>query len=381
MRVCMLTSVPMPPTEGIGHYVWNLSRFLIEQGHQVQIITRGQRGKSAYEELGDISVWRPRFYPVYPVHVHLHGLLVRRLARHLESEVDLFHLHSPLPPPIRSKRPILTTVHTSRVGAMRVLSGTDLNSLLTRLQVPISIQIERQVFACADQIVTVAQSVASELQNSNCYGLKDKQIAVLMNGVDTNVFCAGEQHSSAQYVLAVGRLDARKGFGDLIEAMARVVERFPDVRLYIAGSGPLEERLRTRVRQMALDHVVRFLGHVQDRDEMVRLYRGAAVFAHAAHYEGLPSVLLEAMACERAVVSTAVSGALDVLTDGVNGLLTDSRAPYQLADAICRLLADAGLRTRLGKAARRTVEDRFSWQVVGNSYLGIYRALLNGRVG
>ncbi len=381
MRVCMLTSAPMPPIEGIGHYVWNLSRFLIEQGHQVQIITRGQRGKSAYEELGDISVWRPRFYPVYPVHVHLHGLLVRRLARHLESEVDLFHLHSPLPPPIRSKRPILTTVHTSRVGAMRVLSGTDLNSLLTRLQVPISIQIERQVFACADQIVTVAQSVASELQNSNCYGLKDKQIAVLMNGVDTNVFCAGEQHSSAQYVLAVGRLDARKGFGDLIEAMARVVERFPDVRLYIAGSGPLEERLRTRVRQMALDHVVRFLGHVQDRDEMVRLYRGAAVFAHAAHYEGLPSVLLEAMACERAVVSTAVSGALDVLTDGVNGLLTDSRAPYQLADAICRLLADAGLRTRLGKAARRTVEDRFSWQVVGNSYLGIYRALLNGRVG
>ncbi len=381
MRVCMLTSAPMPPIEGIGHYVWNLSRFLIEQGHQVQIITRGQRGKSAYEELGDISVWRPRFYPVYPVHVHLHGLLVRRLARHLESEVDLFHLHSPLPPPIRSKRPILTTVHTSRVGAMRVLSGTDLNSLLTRLQVPISIQIERQVFACADQIVTVAQSVASELKNSNCYGLKDKQIAVLMNGVDTNVFCAGEQHSSAQYVLAVGRLDARKGFGDLIEAMARVVERFPDVRLYIAGSGPLEERLRTRVRQMALDHVVRFLGHVQDRDEMVRLYRGAAVFAHAAHYEGLPSVLLEAMACERAVVSTAVSGALDVLTDGVNGLLTDSRAPYQLADAICRLLADAGLRTRLGKAARRAVEDRFSWQVVGNSYLGIYRALLNGRVG
>ncbi len=381
MRVCMLTSAPMPPIEGIGHYVWNLSRFLVEQRHQVQIITRGQRGKSAYEELEGISVWRPRFYPVYPVHVHLHGLFVRRLVRHLESEVDLFHLHSPLPPPTHSKRPVLTTVHTSRVGAMRVLSGTDLNSLLTRLQVPISIQIERQVFACADQIVTVAQSVASELQNSNCYGLKDKQIAVLMNGVDTNVFCAGEQHSSAQYVLAVGRLDARKGFGDLIEAMARVVERFPDVRLYIAGSGPLEERLRTRVRQMALDHVVRFLGHVQDRDEMVRLYRGAAVFAHAAHYEGLPSVLLEAMACERAVVSTAVSGALDVLTDGVNGLLTDSRAPYQLADAICRLLADAGLRTRLGKAARRTVEDRFSWQVVGNSYLGIYRALLNGRVG
>jgi glycosyltransferase involved in cell wall biosynthesis len=377
MRICMLTSAPMPPTEGIGHYVWNLSRFLVERWHQVQIITRGQRGEPVREQMAEISVWRPRFFPIYPFHVHLHRLFVQRLVWRLESEIDIFHLHSPLVPPIHSKRPILVTAHTSRVGAAKVVSVTDSNSLFTRLQVPVSIQIERRVFATADEVVTVAQSVAAELQD---YELGEKCVAVLGNGVDTAVFCAGEQDPSAEsgekYVLAVGRLDARKGFEDLVEAMGHVVNRFPNVRLYISGTGPLEERLRAKVEQMALEQTVRFLGYVRDRDEMVKLYRGATLFAHAARYEGLPSVLLEAMACEKAIVSTAVSGALDVMTDGVNGLLVNPMASGQLAEAICRLLGDAALRARLGKAARQTVEDRCSWQSVCSDYLSNYQALL-----
>ena len=109
---------------------------------------------------------------------------------------------------------------------------------------------------------------------------------------------------------------------------------------------------------------------------MVAIYQEAALFAHAAHYEGLPTVLLEALACSRPVVSTAVSGALDVVEDGVNGLLVPARSPETLADAICRLLGDHRLRARLGAAAYRTVQDCYSWQVVGDSYLRCYRALL-----
>jgi glycosyltransferase involved in cell wall biosynthesis len=378
MRICMLTSAPIPPREGIGYCVWNLSRFLVEQGQEVQIITRGQWEKPPYEEMEEIPIWRPRFYPLYPLHVHLHGLFVQCLVQRLESEIDLFHLHSPLPPPIHSRRPLLVTVQTTRLGASKVLEVTGVNSLLTRLQMPVSIGVERRVFASANQIVAVAQSVVGELQD---YGLRKEQIAVLGNGVDTNVFRAGKQDPTAQsdetYVLAAGRLDARKGFEDLVEATGRVVHQFPTVRLYIAGAGPLEKRLRAQVAQMSLQHAVRFLGHVREQDKMAILYRSATIFAHAAHYEGLPTVLLEAMACGKAVVSTAVSGAPDVIQNGVNGLLTSPRSSKQLADALCRLLGDAELRARLGQAARRTVETRFSWQVVGRNYLHSYRALLN----
>jgi glycosyltransferase involved in cell wall biosynthesis len=123
---------------------------------------------------------------------------------------------------------------------------------------------------------------------------------------------------------------------------------------------------------------VTLLGHIADRAEMVRIYQGAAAYVHAAHYEGLPTVLLEAMACGRPVVATAVSGALDVLQDGYNGLLVSPRNPQQMADSIVRLLQDPALTERLGKAALATIQERYSWHVVSRSYLAQYEALLAG---
>jgi len=108
----MITSIPFPPTEGIGYYTWNLSRFLMNHGHQVQIITRGQRGKQSYEESENIPIWRPQFFPLYPFHVHSHKLFVQKLVNQIEEDVDLFHLHTPLPPPIQTKRPVLLTIHS-----------------------------------------------------------------------------------------------------------------------------------------------------------------------------------------------------------------------------------------------------------------------------
>jgi glycosyltransferase involved in cell wall biosynthesis len=377
MRICMVISVPLPPREGIGYYVWALSRFLVGQGHQVQIITRGQRGKPFYEELEGFPVWRPRFYPIYPLHVHLHRIFVQRLVRRLESEVDLLHLHTPLPPPLRTRQPYLVTAHTTAVGQARIIQVKSLRSLLVRAQTAVSLRIQRKLLGCADRIVTVARSIVEELSE---YGIDPRQVEVLGNGVDTDLFrpIGGNQGAppARTYVLAAGRLDARKGFQDLIEAMPYVVEQFPDVCLYVAGTGPMEGPLRAQVERLGLGHVVRLLGHVE-RSQMVALYQSATVFAHAAHYEGLPTVLLEAMACGRAVVSTAVSGALDVVEDSVNGLFVPPNAPNKMARGICRLLGDTELRAQLGAAARRTVEERFSWQIVGSNYLRCYQALLN----
>jgi glycosyltransferase involved in cell wall biosynthesis len=253
-----------------------------------------------------------------------------------------------------------------------------LRTLLIKAQTPVSIRVEHSLFDNAAAIAAVARSVAEELGG---YGLDPTKVHVLGNGVDTVLFRPAEEGEvacqSKAYVFAAGRLDLRKGFEDLVEAMPNVARQVPDVCLYIAGDGPLRGELKARVERLGLGHVVRFLGHV-GRGEMLSYYQGATVFAHAAHYEGLPTVLLEALACGRAVVSTAVSGALDVVEDGVNGLLVPPRAPDKLAHAICRLLADARLRARLGAAARRTVEERFSWQVVGHGYLQCYRQLLNG---
>jgi glycosyltransferase involved in cell wall biosynthesis len=381
MQVCMVMSSPLPPREGIGWHVWNLSRFLTSSGHRVQIITRGEPGRPAYEVVGGIPVWRPRYLPLYPFHVHAHGLFAQRLVGSLEAKVDLFHLHTPLPPPLNVRAPCLLTVHTPMMAERQAIRMTSLRGLLIKLQIPVSIRVEQRLMAGADGLGAVAQSVADEL---DAYGVDRARIRVVGNGVDTDLFCPGGEaeplRSSEPTILAAGRLDVRKGLGDLIESVKLVAEAFPRARLWIAGSGPLQERLAQKSERLGIGSTVYFLGHVEQA-ELIELYRAATVFVHAAHYEGLPTVLLEAMACGRAVVSTAVSGALDVVEDGVNGLLVQPRAPAALAEAVSRLLTDAELRATLGAAARRTVKEAFSWPVVGQKHMRYYQDLLEQRTG
>jgi glycosyltransferase involved in cell wall biosynthesis len=263
-------------------------------------------------------------------------------------------------------------------GEAKAIKIKDPWSLIIRLQIPVSVSIERKLLANAHTVTAVAQSVANELASQNRY---KKPVKVLGNGVDISVFHPAEQNSvqaDKAYILAAGRLDVRKGFHNLIEAMVHISRRFSFVQLYIAGTGPLEGQLQTQIERLRLGRVVRLLGQI-DQPKLAKLYQGATIFAHAAHYEGLPTVLLEAMASGKAVVCTSVSGALDVIENDVNGILVPPKRPARLAEAICNLLDDRESQKRLGSAARRTVEKRFSWQVVGSNYLHCYESLLAGK--
>jgi glycosyltransferase involved in cell wall biosynthesis len=377
MHICMITSAPFPPREGIGFYVWNLSRYLTDQGHQVQIITRGRAGRTSREVVDNITIWRPAFLPTYPFHVHLHSMFVDNLVRELESEVDLFHLHTPLVKWPGTRSPAIVTVHTPMKTDTGAIPVTNLLSWLIKLQAPVSYLLEQRLFQRADKLVAVAQSVAQELR---LYGVDPRQISVLGNGVDTTIFSPYQRPdaSAEPYVLTAGRLAPRKGLEDLIRCAELVVRQIPNMRFLIAGAGPLEEALRVEIARRKLETQVTLLGHIADRADMLRLYQGAAAYVHAAHYEGLPTVLLEAMACGRPVIATAVSGALDVVQDERNGLLVPPRNPKRMAGSIIRLLQDPGLGERLGMAAYETIQKHYSWHVVSRSYLAQYEALLAG---
>jgi glycosyltransferase involved in cell wall biosynthesis len=373
----MITSAPLPPREGIGFYVWNLSKYLTAQGHHVQIITRGGAGRTSRELVGGITIWRLAFLPTYPFHVHLHSMFVDKVVRELESEVDLFHLHTPLVKWPETRTPAIVTVHTPMKTDAGAIPATNLLGWLIKLQAPVSYQLEQGLFQRADKLVAVAQSVAQEL---HLYGVNPQLVSVLGNGVDTNTFSPSERQDSAAgpYVLTAGRLAPRKGLEDLVRCAELVLGQLPNLRFLIAGAGPLEEALRAEIARRKLETHVTLLGHIADRSEMLRLYQGAAAYVHAAHYEGLPTVVLEAMACGRPVVATAVSGALDVVQDEHNGLLVPPRDPQRMAESIVRLLHNPDLGKRLGIAAQKTIQERYSWHVVSRSYLAQYEALLAG---
>lgn len=375
MRICMLASTPQPPREGIGFYVWNLSKSLAALGHQVHVITRARTARSYRRDVAGIPVWHVGFLPTYPLHVHLHGFLVDRLLRRLEREIDLIHAHTPLVKCPRTKRPLLVTVHTPMKSDVASIPRGTLLGTLARLQGPVSYMLEGRLFDQASTLTCVAPSVSREL---GAYGVGPEHVTVTGNATDTELFSPASANSAGDQsnFLSVCRLAPRKGLLDLVRCAEIVVSQVPDARFLIAGSGPLEGRVKREIAWRHLSRHVHLMGHVDDRKRLVELYRGASAFIHPAHYEGLPTALLEAMSCACPCIATATGGALDVMEHRKNGLLVPPGEPRQLASAVIELWRQPDFARCLGVAARSTVASRYAWQTVTAHFLSLYQQLL-----
>jgi len=181
-------------------------------------------------------------------------------------------------------------------------------------------------------------------------------------------------------LLYVGRLAPGKGLHDLILAFKTVVNHFPNACLTIAGDGPQMGMVRSLMEQQGLKDKVRLLGHVHSREDLRALYRQAWALILPSHHESLPGVVLESMACGTPVIATRVGGLPTFLQDGQNGLIVAPRAPDELTEAIIQLIANTALRNRLGHASRQTVEERFSWQVIGENFIQGYQTIQTGAI-
>jgi glycosyltransferase involved in cell wall biosynthesis len=379
MHICILISTPFPPEEGIGNYVYGLSTKLIENGHKVTIITRGRWNKTQREVIDSIEVIKVRFIPLYPLYIHMHGIFVNKTFRSLESQIDIVHVHMPLSPFIKTSLPIITTIHTPMLIDSRSIEVNDLRSKIERFMGRfVSYPIELKMLKRADLITTVSSSVVHELKD---YDVNPEEVILIGNGVDEKAFIPIINKNNDKYILFVGRLSYRKGLFDLIECGKHVCEKYPDVSFIILGKGLLFNKLKKEVEENELKQRFRFLGFV-DREKLIQIYQNATIYVMPSHYEGLPTVLLEAMSCGLPVVATAVSGNVDVISSGQNGILIPPKSPKDMARAISMLLDDDKMRKELGKNARKTIEERYTWDIVAKNFLKVYgscRGVIHGQ--
>ena len=165
MHVCYLISVPFPPEEGIGTYVYGLSTNLIKKGHKVTVITRGSWHKIERETIDGIDVIRAPFIPIYPFYIHVHGVFVNKIFKSLESQVDIVHIHTPLPPLIKTSLPIVTTVHTPMLSDNRYAKVSSIYSLFSKISARfVSYPLELKLVQAADIVTTLSKSIAQELK-------------------------------------------------------------------------------------------------------------------------------------------------------------------------------------------------------------------------
>jgi glycosyltransferase involved in cell wall biosynthesis len=182
--------------------------------------------------------------------------------------------------------------------------------------------------------------------------------------------------AEAPLALAVGRFHEQKDQATLLRAWMDVIGIHPDAVLALLGSGELGAELHALADRFGIAGSVRF---VAPRAGLEAAYADADVFALSSLWEGLPYVVLEAMAYGLPVASTAVDGIPEAVVDGESGLLVPPSDPAALAGAIARLLGDGALRERLGEAARGRVAGSFSLTEMLDRTVRVYDAVVSER--
>lgn len=240
--------------------------------------------------------------------------------------------------------------------------------------------VERLLGRATARMVHVSESERTEALG---FGIMPRERTVVIpNGIDPAPYAAADGTALRRelgiperglLVGAVGLLNEAKGHAHLVAAAGRVLERVPDARFAIAGEGPLRGALEAQIARAGLGERVRLLGY---RTDVPELLAALDVLAMPSLWEGLPYVVLEAMAAGLPVVATDVNGCRDVVVAGATGELVAPADPAALAEALSRVLADGELRLRFGRAGRARVAREFSLDAMLQHYVALYRSLV-----
>lgn len=242
-------------------------------------------------------------------------------------------------------------------------------------------QAMQAVLGHSGAVLIGSASFAREVQAHN--GTPLERFTLIPGAVDTQRFVPRQnlqvgalKHDGRPHFLFHGRVDARKGALDLVDAFAGLLgQTASSPRLTISGIGPDSERVAARVKQLNLSDHVRLTGYVAYED-VPAVYGDADIFVSPTYAEGFSNTILEAMASGVPVVSTQVVGVTDCLRHGENGLLVPAQDIPSLTAAMLRLLEDSALRRELASAALVEVVEKYSWLEVGTRILKTYHSLV-----
>jgi glycosyltransferase involved in cell wall biosynthesis len=378
---------------GIGPGLYNLTLQQARLGVSVSVVSAQSGGTPVFEARGRVSIYRVRT----PYNLYSLGKM-RDLAR--QGKVDLVHAHAThgisyaLLRRLVLDRPLVVHVHDTTAGAVR--SGEYFpfrrgfkTALKEHYIVNMALLRQRLMWRKADRLIAVCTSVANEL--SEDYGIPRDRIRVVFNGVDPDTFRPSPDKQQFRkelglegdpVVLFVGHFGLRKGSHQLLKAIPAILKSFPRALFVLVGgtpsflaSGIYWSALRDLVARSGIGERVRFVGTVP-YDDVVRYYWAADLFVLPTLYEGLPKVVLEAMACGLPVITTRVSGNTDAVVDGETGILVDPRSVEQLRDAMLSLLSDPGMMRLMSVRGRRRAVELFTWERAAKEVSNVYDEIL-----
>lgn len=214
----------------------------------------------------------------------------------------------------------------------------------------------------ASQFICAISDYGRHQLMKNCHPDQWEKLERVPLGIDANVFIPSPKASfehDCLNVISVGRLSPEKAQYILIEAMTRLVKEGRNARLCLVGDGPDRRALEKQIADCGLSGTVRLEGAL-NQNQLRTLYEESDVFALSSLSEGLPVVLMEAMAMEIPCVATRITGIPELIRDGVDGLLVEPSDAQLLATAIARLMDDPRLRKQIAIAGRLKVAQEYN---------------------
>jgi len=382
VRVLMLVRLFYPWIGGAERQAHKLARELQQRNVPVEIVTGWwYRSTPQRETLDGIPVFRNHtLWDLFGIrglrrfggYLYLLTLLWHLWRR--RAHYDIIHVHGlnyHTAPAVLAARWFHRKTVTKLANSG---SASDIMKMQTSQQLPLARYLLPTALGC-DRFIATNPTIVRELV---AVGVPAEKIVELTNGVETDSILPKSDYSLHQPVrlVFVGRLHQQKGLDVFLTAFAELVRQHPHLhlRLQLLGDGPLRLSLLRLAADLGIASLIDFVGQT---DRVMDYLQQADLFVLPSRAEGISNALLEAMACGLPVVVSDIPGNVDVIEHGRNGLLFTVDDHGSLASAVNLLLTQRDLRGRLGRAARQTVENRFSLSFIADRLIALYRDLMS----
>lgn len=376
MKILQVSAYSPPNIGGSERYCHELSKRLVERGHEVHLVTsKLERDSLSNETIDGIHVHRcpciGNFWGVNPYTFIMHKLF--------NGRYDVIHAHSyifltsnqAVFSPKTSRTPVLLHLH----GGINWVPSRDDSSIWLKFQAKKRLYdptIGRLTLQAASAVASVSLSDINSARN--LWHLDASKFYWVPNAVDIEKFKVNpiDIKSKRLSVIFIARLEMWKGIDTLLEVAKIVGNEMEEVDFIIIGDGSLKRYIETV--KARFNKNIKVIGQVSP-EFIPEMLANASVLILPSYMEGLPTVCLEALACEVPAVASNVGGVSEIIKDGETGYLFPAGDAQMCADRILKLLSDDKLRKMMGRNGRRLVKSVFTWEKVIEKTERIYEIM------
>jgi glycosyltransferase involved in cell wall biosynthesis len=364
----MIISLFYPALGGAEQQTLRLAELLTKKGVAVTILTRKMPNSKSFEIIGNVPVYRSiRTLPWGKLFGISYCLSCLWYLLRKRNSYDIIHCH--ILQGLHSFAAVCIKRLFNKKVAIKVAMAGAISDFAVLKKMAFANVFLRQIQQ-VDRLVTICSQSTQEALHE---GFSPQNIIQIPNGVDIEQFTPGREAEKIRgRIIFVGTLDYRKNVSLLITAIKMLKDAGILVTLDIIGDGPEFLQLQKMTGSLDIADKINFLGAFS---EIAPFLQRAHIFVLPSQFEGLPNVVLEAMACGLPVIATQVGGVPDIIQHRVNGLLIPPGDTDAICAAIRELFDNATLAEELGMRARQTVVAHFSLSAIADRYAELYKTL------